>query len=257
MTSCFVIQPFCGTRDGLLDTRAHDRRYEDVFEPAIRDAGLEPCRAGGEPGASLSLAEIEAGISNAALCVADITTDDANVWFALGFAMASHREVVLVCANSRQRFPIDIQRRSVIFHAAEANSDFETLRGQITRRIKTILKASLLRQAKAGAAAGEGLASHELVALAAVGQNLENPGDSVSSYAIRRDMEHAGFTRIAVTSGLASLVTKGFVSVREEYDDRTGEVYATYSLTDAGMNWLLSNLDRLVLTQPSTDDTNE
>ena len=37
MFRCFVIQPFDGGQ-------RYDKRYEDVFEPAIRDAGLEPYR---------------------------------------------------------------------------------------------------------------------------------------------------------------------------------------------------------------------
>ena len=36
MPRCFMIQP--------LDGKQYDKRYEDVFEPAIRDAGLEPYR---------------------------------------------------------------------------------------------------------------------------------------------------------------------------------------------------------------------
>ena len=36
MPRCFMIQPFDGGQ--------YDKRYEDVFEPAIRAAGLEPYR---------------------------------------------------------------------------------------------------------------------------------------------------------------------------------------------------------------------
>ncbi len=36
MDTCFVIQPF--------DRDKFDKRFDDVFEPAIRSAGLEPYR---------------------------------------------------------------------------------------------------------------------------------------------------------------------------------------------------------------------
>ncbi|MBU0719064.1 MAG: hypothetical protein KJ749_12505 [Planctomycetes bacterium] len=42
MGRCFVIQPFD-------DGGEFDKRYEDVFLPAIRDAGLEPYRVDRDP----------------------------------------------------------------------------------------------------------------------------------------------------------------------------------------------------------------
>ncbi len=96
----------------------------------------------------------------------------------------------------------------------------------------------------------EGLTSHELVALVTVGQNLEKPTDWVPSNVIRQDMERAGFTRIAVTLGVAPLLAKGLVSLHEAYDDQSEESYALYSLTEAGLAWLLSNQDKLVLSNP-------
>ncbi len=246
MPTCFVIQPF--------DKAAFDKRFQDVFEPAIRAADLEPYRVDRDPGVSIPIEEIEAGIRNAVVCLADITTDNPNVWFELGFAIAGGKEVALVCASSRQRFPFDVQHRNAIVYQTDSSSDFEALRHQITKRIKAILS----KEAKIGAAAQlsspvapvEGLTSHELVALVAVGQNLEKPTDWVPSNVIRQDMERAGFTRIAVTLGVAALLAKGLVSLHEAYDDQSEESYALYSLTEAGLAWLLSNQDKLVLSNP-------
>jgi len=86
-----------------------------------------------------------------------------------------------------------------------------------------------------------------------VGQNVDNPTAWVSTYVIRNDMERAGFTRIAVTLGLASLLAKGFVSLHEAYDG-SGESYTMYSLTDVGLGWLFSNQGKLVLTLPLKDE---
>jgi hypothetical protein len=41
MPTCFVMQPF--------DAQIFDKRYQDVFAPAIIDAGLEPYRVDLEP----------------------------------------------------------------------------------------------------------------------------------------------------------------------------------------------------------------
>jgi hypothetical protein len=91
MPTCFVIQPF--------DQGPFDKRYEDVFEPAIKDAGLEAYRVDRDPGVSIPIDQIESGIRGAQVCLADVTLDNPNVWFELGFAIAAKREVVIVCGT--------------------------------------------------------------------------------------------------------------------------------------------------------------
>src|SRR5882672_9286284 len=116
MGQCFVIQPF--------DKGRFDKRYEDVFIPAIRDAGLEPYRVDRDPGVTIPIEDIQAGIESCEACLAEISTDNPNVWFELGYAIASHREVVLVCSDERTaHFPFDVQHRSVIRYASESPRD--------------------------------------------------------------------------------------------------------------------------------------
>ena len=55
MQTCFVIQPFDGGR--------FDKRYDDVYAPAIRDAGLEPYRADRDVKAEVLIDAIEEGIN--------------------------------------------------------------------------------------------------------------------------------------------------------------------------------------------------
>src|ERR1700737_279766 len=98
MIRCFVIQPF--------DSGPFDQRFDEVVAPAIRKAHLEPYRVDRDPAANVPIDPIEAGIREATACVADITTDNPNVWFELGFAFACERPVVIICAATRTtRFP--------------------------------------------------------------------------------------------------------------------------------------------------------
>ena len=107
METCFVMQPFDGD--------VYDKRYEDVFSPAIIEAGLKPYRVDRDPGVSVPIDDIEAGIRNAQICFAEITTDNPNVWFELGYAIAAAKEVVLICSEDRKsRFPFDVQHRTII-----------------------------------------------------------------------------------------------------------------------------------------------
>jgi hypothetical protein len=71
MARCFVIQPF--------DNARFDKRYRDVFVPAIEDAGLQPYRVDLDPGADVIIEEVEKRIKEADVCLADISTNNPNV----------------------------------------------------------------------------------------------------------------------------------------------------------------------------------
>jgi len=71
MATCFVIQPF--------DGGAYDKRYKDVYAPAIVAAGYEPYRVDHDASVSVPIESIEAGIRNAMVCLADISEENPNV----------------------------------------------------------------------------------------------------------------------------------------------------------------------------------
>ncbi len=243
MSACFVIQRF--------DKGPFDKRYEDVFAPAIIAAGLEPYRVDRDPAVSIPIEQIEAGIRSSDLCLAEITTDNPNVWFELGFAIASKKEVILVCSEERTRFPFDVQHRSIISYSTESTRDFVALRENITKRIKAVLakEISLEKAANISPIADvEGLAQHEIVALVSIAQNLDKPGEKVPVYRVKQDMEMAGFTKIATTIGLTALLRKDFAEAEDIMNDY-GEPYTGYSLTEKGMDWLMNSQERLVLHQ--------
>ncbi len=132
MGKCFVIQ--------LFDRGRFDKRYEDVFAPAIEAVNLEPYRVDRDPGASIPVETIESAIKASEACLAEISTDNPNVWFELGFAIASQREVVLVCSDERKTpFPFDVQHRNIIKYSTESTSDFKQLTAAITERLRAIL----------------------------------------------------------------------------------------------------------------------
>ena len=83
MDKCFVIQPF--------DKDKFDKRFEDIFKPAIIKADLEPYRIDQDLTVRIPIEEIEKGIKESAICFAEITTDNPNVWYELGFAFASEK----------------------------------------------------------------------------------------------------------------------------------------------------------------------
>jgi hypothetical protein len=242
MGTCFVIQPF--------DGGPFDKRYEDIFVPAIGAAELEPYRVDRDPRVSIPIEEIEAGIRASDACLADITKDNPNVWYELGYAIASQKEVVLVCSKERaSKFPFDVQHRTIIHYSTDSPRDFEELKGKITSRLKAVLK----KEEKLGWAASmspiadvEGLSPHEIVALVAVAESIFSPSDTVSGWLVRQDIEKAGFTRIAATLACTSLLNKGLLDFIQKTDS-DGDRYTAYSMTQLGLNWLFNNQDKLVL----------
>ena len=77
---------------------------------------------------SIPIDDIESGIRNLKYALAEITTDNPNVWFELGFAMAVPKEVVLVCSDERKsKFPFDGQHRNIITYKTESPQDFTQL----------------------------------------------------------------------------------------------------------------------------------
>jgi hypothetical protein len=246
-----------------FDRSVFDKRYDDVFEPAIQDAGLEPYRVDRDPSVSIPIDEIESGIRRSEICLAEITTNNPNVWFELGFAIAVPKEVVLICSDERkEKFPFDVQHRSIIKYKTESPQDFQKLRKDISKRIKAVLK----KQEEIGKASRispvqetKGLTQHEIVALVTVMQNSFISLEGVSAYTIKEDMNKAGFTDIAVSLALKSLGHKAMINSKTE-QDYNGNSYAVYYVTSDGEQWLLDNQNKLVLreepppTSQSSDD---
>ena len=245
MATCFVMQPF--------DGGTFDKRYEDVFAPAIRDAGLDPYRVDQDPKVSIPIQEIETGIRESQICLAEITQDNPNVWFELGYAIACKKQVVLVCSDERTtKFPFDVQHRTIIKYTTKSISDFQKLKSQIFAKLKACLeKAEKLSTVSeiSKLTKFEGLDQHEVVALAALAENLDHPNDHASTFQIKRDMEASGFTKVATTLALKSLLQKGFLQTGP-YQDDGGDYYTGYELTDQGWTWILENKDKFVLQRP-------
>ena len=253
MRKCFVMQAF--------DSGPFDKRYESVFAPAIEAGGVHPYRVDRDPSVSIPIQEIGNGIRDSALCFADITTDNPNVWFELGFALAIPREVVLICSDERKtRYPFDVQHRSIIKYSTSAPQDYDELKHKITQRIQATLK----KHEELGHVINrpvvkdtEGLNQHELVALVSIMQNSFLTNGFVAGYQIQNDMNTAGFTDIAVGLALKTLVAKGMIETNM-WENRDGDSYIVYRTSDEGEQWLVSNQERLALTkeleEPSTGD---
>jgi hypothetical protein len=238
MSTCFVIQPFDGDK--------YDQRYTDVFEPAIKDAGLSAYRVDQDPAVEIPIDDIENGIRGATICFAEISENNPNVWFELGFALAANKPTVMVCSEERTgRFPFDVQHRNIIKYKVRSPSDFAELKQKLTDSLKAkIATARNLREIAPVSRLTEtqGLRGHEAAVLAAIAQDLQHHEDGASTYRIKQAMGQLGFSGSQSVIAIRSLMNKGMIDAQLKNDD-FGDSYGWYSLNSSGWVWLAANLD--------------
>ena len=233
MPTCFVIQPF---------NSKFDKRYRDVYKPALEKAGLDPYRVDQDPSTEGVMNSIEQQIRDATICLADITTDNPNVWYELGYAFAARRSVVMVCSSEREgKLPFDIQHQTVIKYAPESESDFVKLGEEISTRAKALVKKNAVREvveAQQVAPTG-GLSQAEISVLAIAAAETAIPGKPVSAWSLRQDAERAGLTGIGFGVALRGLQRRRFVDF-VRYEDEEGG-YDAVDVTDNAWTWIDSN----------------
>jgi len=245
MPRCFVIQPF--------DKGPYDKRYKDILVPAITDAGLEPYRVDEDPSVTVPIENIESGIREAEICLADITTNNPNIWYEVGFAMASGRPVVMICAEPRiEPYPFDVRHRQIIPYTLQSSSDFDKLRKDVTARLTAQAKKAEELQTVAAMSQvttiTEGLSPHEVSVLITILSQASTPTDGMMPYKIKESMQRSGFTPMASTLALAKLSKKGLI---EYYDtsDYDGNLYTCCRISQTGIDWMLENEGRFRLTR--------
>jgi len=132
---CFVIQPF---------NAKYDKLFKDVFAPAIKAARLEPYRVDNDPQTDIPIEQIEKSITESLVCFAEITTDNPNVWYELGYAIAAKKRVCLVCSSERKTpYPFDIQHRHIIEYPVRPRSGFQPSRNKIKGRLAAIIAGNI------------------------------------------------------------------------------------------------------------------
>lgn len=244
MATCFVIQPF--------DSGKFDKRFNDIYKPAIEAAGLQAYRVDQDPGVLVPIDAIEKGIRQATLCLADITNDNPNVWYELGYAFASERPIVMVCSEERtgKKYPFDIQHRSIIPYMADSPSDFDTLRERLTKKIQVIVEqdAVLDKISESDPVTPiEGLSQNEVLVLAVLAGEGYLPTSAVGVPWAKRGAERAGVTTMGFNLAVRKLTAKRFIHEVEMYDENQGEAYTGLGIQEAGWSWIESNESRFVL----------
>jgi len=104
---CFAVMQFSPDFDQL---------YEKVIKEQCEAFGYEVVRADEFYTPGHILDDITKSIREAALVIADVTPDNANVYYELGYAHGLGKQTILLCDKRREKLPFDISGYRTVFY---------------------------------------------------------------------------------------------------------------------------------------------
>lgn len=120
----------------------YDQLYDGVIKPLCDKNNIKPIRADEISNSSVILGDIIKSIQMANIIIADITPNNPNVFYELGYAHAIGKEVILLCErDKRAGLPFDISGYRTIFYE-------NTMIGKdkIEKEVEKYLEEALRRQ---------------------------------------------------------------------------------------------------------------
>lgn len=99
---CFVMMPFT-TPESYNDEKHFDKIYEQIFEPAIRNAGYEPYRVDQNKICDSIIGKIFEAVRECPMAICDLSSKNPNVLYELGLRQAYNKPVVLVQDDVTER----------------------------------------------------------------------------------------------------------------------------------------------------------
>lgn len=105
--TCFVVMQF---------TDEYDSLYRDVIKPVCERYGYEVIRADDSYTSGLLIEDITRSIRDSAVVIADITPDNPNVFYEVGYAHGIGKATILLSDRKRDRLPFDISGFRTVFY---------------------------------------------------------------------------------------------------------------------------------------------
>lgn len=94
----------------------YNELYEEVIKPNCKKFGLEVIRADDMYTNSLILEDITKNIREASVVIADITVDNPNVFYEVGYAHAINKPTILLSDKKRAKLPFDVSGFRTLFY---------------------------------------------------------------------------------------------------------------------------------------------
>lgn len=97
-------------------TEQFNELYESVIKPVCENYQIEVIRADDFHTNGLIIHDIIKSITEASVIIAEITPDNPNVYYEVGYAHASNKHVILLCDKDREKLPFDLSGFRTIFY---------------------------------------------------------------------------------------------------------------------------------------------
>lgn len=105
--TCFVVMQFSDEYNML---------YTDVIKPTCESYGYSVVRADDYYTSGLIIDDITKSIKESALIIADITPDNPNVFYEVGFAHGIDKPTILLSDRKREKLPFDLSGFRTLFY---------------------------------------------------------------------------------------------------------------------------------------------
>ena len=114
---------------------AFNALYEDVIKPTCEQFGLKAIRADDIYKSGLIINDICRSIEEASVIIADVTVDNPNVFYEVGYAHGIKKATILLSDRTREKLPFDVSGFRTLFYD-------NTIGGKsaVEERLKTHLK---------------------------------------------------------------------------------------------------------------------
>lgn len=97
-------------------TEEYNELYREVIKPIVEDFGIEIERADEVHTTNPILQDIVQSIRTCSIIIADITPNNPNVFYEVGYAHAIDKPTILLCDRKREKLPFDISGFRTLFY---------------------------------------------------------------------------------------------------------------------------------------------
>jgi len=104
---CFVVMQF---------TEEFNALYEEVIKPTCESFGLNVIRADDTYNSGLIIEDISKSIREASIVIADITPNNPNVYYEVGYSHGKGKPTILLSDRKRDRLPFDVSGFRTLFY---------------------------------------------------------------------------------------------------------------------------------------------
>jgi len=94
----------------------YNELYNQVIKPVCEDFGLECERADDYYTTNMIIEDIVSSITSASVIIAEITPDNPNVFYEVGYSHAINKPTILLCDKKRNKLPFDLSSFRTLFY---------------------------------------------------------------------------------------------------------------------------------------------